>query len=73
MPIGGQSVVTTDRKEAIKIYIREHGEVKTADLVKAFALSDGYMRALLREMVNAGTLEKLEDKRYTRYKLSDEG
>jgi ATP-dependent DNA helicase RecG len=71
-PIGGQSVMATDRKEAIKNFVREHGEVKTVDLVKAFSLSDGYLRALLRKMVGDGTLEKLGDKRYTRYKLKDE-
>ncbi|MDR0696677.1 MAG: putative DNA binding domain-containing protein [Christensenellaceae bacterium] len=66
--IGGQSVATTDRKIAVKNFIQEHGEVKTADLVKAFGLSDGYMRALLREMATDGTIEKVGDRRYTSYK-----
>jgi ATP-dependent DNA helicase RecG len=69
LPIGGQSVATTDRKIAVKNFIQEHGAVKTADLVQAFGLSDGYMRALLRDMVADGTIEKVGDRRYTSYKL----
>ncbi|MDR1689292.1 MAG: putative DNA binding domain-containing protein [Clostridiales bacterium] len=71
MSIGGLSVAIADRKEYIKNFVQEHGEAKTADFVKKFALSEGYIRALLREMVVDGTLLKLGDKRYARYKLRD--
>jgi ATP-dependent DNA helicase RecG len=72
LPIGGLSVATTDRKTTIKYFIEKHSEVKTADLAHAFELSDGYIRALLRDMVADGTLEKLGDKRYAKYRLRGE-
>ena len=71
LPIGGQSVAASDRKIAIKYFIQKHGDVKTADLAEAFGLSDGWLRALLREMVEDGTIEKIGKNRYTSYKLRE--
>jgi DNA-binding transcriptional regulator PaaX len=41
-------------------------------LIDIVGLSDGRVRALLREMTAEGTLEKVGDKRYASYKLREE-
>ena len=64
-------MATSHRKTEIKNYIQEHGETKTADLVEAFGLRAGYIRTLLREMVAEGTIEKVGNNRYSRYRLRE--
>jgi ATP-dependent DNA helicase RecG len=63
------SVATSDRKQAVVTYFEEHGKAKVSEFVEIFGLSDGRVRALLREMVNDGTIEKVGDKRYAYYTL----
>jgi ATP-dependent DNA helicase RecG len=65
------SVVTTDRKNAVIEFLKNNGQAKVHDLVDIVGLSDGRVRALLREMTAEGTLEKVGDKRYASYKLRE--
>jgi ATP-dependent DNA helicase RecG len=57
------SVASADRKRAIMAFLEEHGQAKAADFVHVIGLSDGRVRALLREMASDGTIEKVGDKR----------
>jgi DNA-binding IclR family transcriptional regulator len=63
------SVATTDRKSAVITFLKEHKQAKVTDFVVVIGLSDGRVRALLREMVSDGTIEKVGDKRYAYYVL----
>jgi ATP-dependent DNA helicase RecG len=63
------SVAATDRKRAVISYLEENGQARVADFAGVIGLSDGRVRALLREMVNDGTIEKIGDKRYAHYVL----
>jgi DNA-binding Lrp family transcriptional regulator len=62
-----QSVVSTDRKRAVISFLEKNGQAKVSDFINVIGLSDGHMRALLREMVGDGTIEKIGDNRYTHY------
>ena len=64
-----QVVVATDRKLKIISYLEEHGQCKASDLVNLIVLSDGRVRALLREMASDGTIEKVGKNRHTTYIL----
>jgi DNA-binding Lrp family transcriptional regulator len=59
----------TDRKRAVIYYLEENGQARVADFISVVGLSDGRVRALLREMVNDGIIEKIGDKRYAHYVL----
>jgi F0F1-type ATP synthase delta subunit len=59
----------SDRKRTITAFLEEHGQAKAADFVKVIGLSDGRVRALLREMAGDGTIEKVGDNRYAYYVL----
>jgi ATP-dependent DNA helicase RecG len=63
------SVAAADRKFVVISYLEENGQARVADLVNIIGLSDGRVRALLREMVNDGIIEKIGDKRYAHYVL----
>jgi ATP-dependent DNA helicase RecG len=63
------SVAASDRKHAVIDYLNEHGQAKVVDFVTIIGLSDGRVRALLRDMVSDGTIEKVGDKRYAHYIL----
>jgi hypothetical protein len=65
------SVVATDRKNAVIEFLKNSGQAKARDLVDIVGLSDGRVRALLRDMTAEGTLEKVGDKRYASYKLRE--
>jgi ATP-dependent DNA helicase RecG len=67
--IGRQSIAVIDRKRAVISYLEENGQARVADFVSVIGLSDGRVRALLREMVGDGTIEKIGDKRYVHYVL----
>jgi ATP-dependent DNA helicase RecG len=64
-----QAVAPSDRKRIVIEYLKEQGQAKTPDFIVVTGLSDGRVRALLREMVNDGTIEKVGDNRYTHYVL----
>jgi len=61
------SVAASDRKQAVVAYLKEHGHARVSELVGVIGLSDGRVRALLREMAGDGTIEKIGDKRSTHY------
>ncbi|MCL2767184.1 MAG: winged helix-turn-helix transcriptional regulator [Synergistaceae bacterium] len=64
-----QSDTLSDRKEAIISFLEEHGRAKAIDFANVIGLSDGRVRALLREMVSDGTIEKVGNNRYAYYVL----
>ena len=64
-----QSVAATDRKRAIISYLEEYKKGTSIDFVNIVGLSDGRVRALLREMVSDGLIEKVGKNRYTHYML----
>jgi ATP-dependent DNA helicase RecG len=63
------SVAATDRKSAVVSYLEENGQARVADFAGVIGLSDSRVRALLREMVGDGRIEKIGDKRYAHYVL----
>ena len=65
------STASTDRKQAIINFLKSNGQAKALDLIEIVGLSEGRVRALLRTMVKDETIEKIGDKRYTRYKLRE--
>ncbi|MDR1320424.1 MAG: helix-turn-helix domain-containing protein [Gracilibacteraceae bacterium] len=67
------SAAATDRKRAVISYLEENGQARVADFAGVIGLSDGRVRALLREMVGDGTIEKIGDKRYAHYALKPRG
>ena len=64
-----QSDMPTDRKRAVISFLEEHGQAKASDMIKVIGLSDGRVRALLREMVSDGIIEKIGNNRYAYYVL----
>jgi len=66
------SIVTTDRKQKIASYLEKNVQCKVSDLIGLIGLSDGRVRALLREMVSEGTIQKIGNNRHTVYILRNE-
>ena len=64
-----QAVVPPDRKRAVIEFLEEWGQTKTPDFNDITGLSDSRVRALLRDMVRDGTIEKVGDNRYAYYVL----
>jgi predicted HTH transcriptional regulator len=64
-----QSVAITDRKQAIISFLERNSQAKVSDFISIIGLSDGRVRALLREMVSDGTIEKVGQNRYAYYVL----
>ena len=52
------SVVPSDRKHAIISLLEKNGQARIGDFINLIGISDGRIRALLREMVCDGTIEK---------------
>ena len=63
------SVAASDRKQAIVAYLKEHGHARVSELAGIIGLSDGRVRALLREMAGDGIIIKVGDKRHAHYIL----
>ena len=68
-----QAIETSDRKSSILIYLEEHKQVTTTEASTLLGLSKSRTRAVLSEMVNDGTIEKVSDKRYAYYLISRNG
>ncbi|MDR1163497.1 MAG: putative DNA binding domain-containing protein [Candidatus Accumulibacter sp.] len=68
-PIGRQSAAMVDRKRAVVTFLERHGQARVKDLAEIIGLSDGRIRALLREMTYDGTIEKIGKNRYAYYVL----
>ena len=64
-----QMVLPDERKNAVINYLKEFEQGTTPILVDVVGLSAGRTRALLREMVNDGTVRKIGDNRFTYYIL----
>jgi predicted HTH transcriptional regulator len=64
-----QSVGPADRKQAIISFLEKNSKGKVSDFVNIIGLSDGRVRALLREMASDETIEKVGNNRYTHYIL----
>lgn len=64
-----QSDAPSDRKRAVISFLEVHVQAKAADFVKVVRLSDGRVRALLREMRSEDTIEKVGNNRYAYYVL----
>jgi ATP-dependent DNA helicase RecG len=65
-----RSIVIADRKQAIVSFLEKSGQAKVSDFINIVGLSDGRVRALLREMVSDGTIEKIGQNRYAYYVLN---
>ena len=75
-PSGRQAVakrsehpVKNDKKQAVILFLKKHDQVRAPELLSVLDLSDGRIRALLRDMVNDGTIEKIGNHRYAYYIL----
>ena len=66
-----QPIKTSDRKREILAYIEEKTKATTADIADFLGLSKVYVRRILREMVNDGTIEKVGSNRDAYYMLND--
>jgi ATP-dependent DNA helicase RecG len=64
-----QAIKTSDRKRALLSYIEEHGQITASKAADLLTLSKGRVRAILQEMTNNDTIEKVGDKRYAYYVL----
>ena len=66
---GSQAVTTTDRKRTILAYLEENDHLTAKDIIEKTGLSSGRVRAILRQMVEDGSIEKVGDNRYAYYVL----
>jgi ATP-dependent DNA helicase RecG len=64
-----QAVAQSDRTQLVMDFLEKHGQVRTPELRNILELSDGRIRALLRDMVSEGLIEKIGDDRYAYYIL----
>jgi predicted HTH transcriptional regulator len=62
-----QAIETSDRKSEILAYIEEHKRATASEASGLLGLSKARVRAILREMVSDGTIEKVGDNRYAYY------
>ncbi|MCL1874982.1 MAG: helix-turn-helix domain-containing protein [Synergistaceae bacterium] len=67
-----QSVAPTDRKRAVMSFLEINGHAKVGDFMNLIGLSDGRVRALLREMMSDGTIERVGNNRYSSYVLKSQ-
>jgi ATP-dependent DNA helicase RecG len=54
-----QANSTSEKKNVVLEYIREHGQATVADFAEIFGLSEGRVRAVLLEMSREGEIEKV--------------
>lgn len=64
---GSQAVAVADRKREIMTFIGANGQASSTDVAEKLGLTSGRVRAILREMVSDGTIEKIGDNRYAYY------
>jgi ATP-dependent DNA helicase RecG len=64
-----QAIETSDRKQSVLTYLKEHQRATATDVSELLGLSKSRVRAVLLEMVSDGTIEKISDKRYAYYVL----
>jgi ATP-dependent DNA helicase RecG len=66
---GSQATATTDRKREILSLLEANGQVSSTAIAGKLGLTAGRIRAILREMVADGAIEKVGDNRYAQYVL----
>jgi predicted HTH transcriptional regulator len=59
----------SDRKVAIISYLEEYGRATSSDIATAMGVTNNWVRTILRQMVDKGTVEKIGDNRYAYYVL----
>ena len=59
----------SDRKSVIIKYIKIHGKTTSSDIAKLIGVTNNWVRTIMRQMVEDGTIEKIGDNRYAYYKL----
>lgn len=64
-----RSPIETDREKLVVAYLEEHGIAGIAELADVLGLGKDRARTLVREMSSRGVVEKVGDRRYTRYVL----
>jgi predicted HTH transcriptional regulator len=63
---------TSEKKQIVIEYLAEKGQVTAGELATLFGLSDTRVRAILLEMVNDDSLEKVGKTKSTYYRLKRE-
>ncbi len=60
----------TDQQEMIYKYIKEHGQITSADTERILSIKQRRARAILREMVKKNVIRKVGAAQKTRYILT---
>lgn len=73
-PIGtDRKPIGTDRDEIVISCLAEKGSAGVSEVAELLNLGKDRTKAILRDMVRRGIIEKVGDKRYTRYTLPKHG
>lgn len=64
-----QAITTSDRKQAIFLYMEKHDRATVAEIADLLTLSKSRVRAILQEMAGDGTILKIGANRYAYYVL----
>ena len=64
-----QAIKTSDRVRLLLTYVEEHSQITTSEAAIILNLSKARSRAILQEMTNSGSIEKVGNNRYTYYVL----
>jgi len=62
-----RAIEPSDRKTEILSYVKEHSKITASEAASLLKLSNGRVRAILKEMTAEGTIRKVGDNRYTYY------
>jgi len=65
--------IESDRKKQILAVITKNGTATSAQLAEALGITQVRIRAILKELVEAGIISKIGDYRYTHYTLKNRG
>jgi len=68
-PSDRQAIKTSDRKRVILSHIEEHGQISTSNAADVFGISKARARAIMQEMCDDGSIEKIGNNRYAYYIL----
>jgi len=60
----------SDRKSAIISYLETHGKASSSNIAGFMGVTNNWVRTILRQMVDDGTIEKIGNNRYTHYELT---
>jgi len=65
-----QAIKTSDRRQAIIDYMKQHHDTRVADIADLLGLSAPRVRVILRPLIEEGIIEKVGDRKSTTYRLS---